>query len=102
MQGRAPDGLQRCLAPAHVVRELTGVETVRVDAAVGPVGGPHACLDALGESLSLRERCPALLLQHISSPAPLATDLGDVVTAVDVGDQERACPAPSARPTRHP
>jgi len=48
--------------------------------------GPHA----LGESLPLRQRGLLVLAQDVGTPALSRSDLGDVVAAVDVGDEKGA------------
>ena len=71
---------------ADHVGQLPGVPAVRVDAAVGAVGDPHAGLDRLGEAVALGLGGGLVLGQRLGRPA-LPRPLGDVVAVVDVGDQ---------------
>ncbi len=90
VDGGRPDRLDGRLAVPDVVGELAGVLAVRVDAAVGAVGDPDAGGDALLEGGALGEGGLVVLAQHVGLPAVLPSELGDVVAAVDVGDQPGA------------
>ena len=89
MDGGRLDRAERALAAADLVGELAGVEAVRVDAAVGTECDAHASRQALGESFSLREGRLVVLAENVGTPALFAAGLSDVVTVVDIGDQER-------------
>ena len=90
LQGGGPDRLERGLAVPHVVSQLSRVPAVRVDAAVGAEGDPDPGRHALLEHLALRHRRLVVLAQDVGLPAVPPPDLGDVVAAVDVGDQPGA------------
>ena len=91
VQRRGPDRLERRLPVPHVVGELAGVQAVRVDAAVGAVGDADAGGDALLEAPRAGVRVVSSFLRRTSAFQPCSpADLGDVVAAVDVGDQPGA------------
>ena len=90
MKGGGLNRGERALATADLVGELAGAQAVRVDAAVGTECDADAGRQALGESFALREGGLVVLGQHVGTPALFAAGLGDVVTVVDVGDQERS------------
>ena len=67
--GGRPDGGHRGHPVADHVGQLPGVPAVRVDAAVGAVGDPHAGLDRLGEAVALGLGGGLVLGQRLGRPA---------------------------------